>query len=152
MLTPEELALFPLLADLTPEQRAAVAAISRAVTFAPGRALITEGRPAEACWFIRAGQVGLRVHRPGTPDAVVQTLGPGDALGWSWLVPPYRWRFDAIAATPVEAVEIDGVALRELAHADCSLGFALAMQMLDILADRLHATRARLADVYGSPR
>jgi CRP/FNR family transcriptional regulator, cyclic AMP receptor protein len=151
MLSSEELARFPLLTDLSPEQLAAIAAISRPVSFAPGRALITEGRAAEACWFIRSGQVGLRVHRPGTPDAVVQTLGSGDALGWSWLVPPYRWRFDAVAATPVEAVEIDGVALRELARADCSLGFALALQMLEILADRLHATRARLADVYGSP-
>ena len=152
MIPTGELSRFPLLADLTEAQLSAVAALAHPARFAPGRAIIVEGHTADRCWLIASGRVGLRIHRLGVPDAVVQTLGPGDALGWSWLVPPYRWRFDAVAVTPVEAVELDGVALRELTERDCALGYALAVQLLATVADRLHGSRARLADVYGSDR
>ena len=31
----------------------------------------------------------------------VQTIGPGDALGWSWLFAPHRWHFTARAVESV---------------------------------------------------
>ena len=79
----------------------------RDVSYPAGRTVITEGQPADRCWLIRRGQVRLDAFVPGRGDIVVQTLGGGDLLGWSWLVPPYRWHFGAHAVEPVLAVEFD---------------------------------------------
>jgi CRP-like cAMP-binding protein len=148
----DELGGFALLADLTDQQRATVAEIARSVSFTSGQQIFGEGRTADHCWLIRAGRVELRAHRPGAPITSVQTLGPGDVLGWSWAIPPYRWTLDAVAASEVTAVELDADPLRRLCEQDPSLGYLLTRALLATLRDRLHATRARLLDLYGSPR
>lgn len=84
--------------------------------------------------------------------SVVQTLGPGELLGWSWLVPPFRWDFGARAITTVTAAELDGGLLRELADKDPAFGYALTRALFEVLAHRLRATRARLLDLYRSGR
>lgn len=152
MRTTEELAAFGLFAGLTAAQLEEVAAIGHPVSFPPGRLIIEEGRPAERCWLIRSGQVALQTALPNGIASTVQTLGRGDLLGWSWLLPPHRWQFDGVSTAPVAAIELDGVRLRELAAADTSLGYVLALRLAEALANRLHGTRARLMDMYGSPR
>ena len=151
-LTTQDCADFELLTGLTEDQCATIASLAHTVSYDVGRLIIEEGRTADRCWLIRSGEVSLEIHRPGMPANTLQTLGPGDVLGWSWLVPPHRWRFDARVTAPVTAIELDAVRLREYAEADPALGYALAVQMVKVLADRLHSTRARLEDLYGSPR
>jgi len=152
MVTTEDLAGFPLLADLTAEQLARIAALGHTVAFTAGQQIIEEGRPAEHCWLIRSGHVALQVRLPNDTATTVQTLGHGDVLGWSWLLAPHYWRFDGIATQPVSAIELDAVRLRELAAQDCSLGYLIALRLGEALANRLHSTRARLLDLYRSPR
>jgi CRP-like cAMP-binding protein len=152
MCTPEELAGFDLLSDLSPAQLERVAELGREVSFATGQRIIEEGREANRCWLIRSGQVSLQTPLPSDASVTVQTLGPGDVLGWSWLLPPYRWRFDGVATVPVTAFELDAVQLRALAQQDCSLGYAISVRLVEALAERLHGTRARLIDMYGSAR
>lgn len=147
-----QLAGFPLMAVLSDEQRAAVAEVSSNVTFAAGRRLFEEGHPARKCWLIRSGEIGLDTEFPGAGRRTIQTLGPGDVVGWSWLVPPYEWHFGAVARTDVEAVELDAPALRALAEGDPSLGYPLLLGMFEALLSRLQSTRARVLDLYGSPR
>lgn len=149
MCTAEELAGFPLLADLTPSQLEKLAALGRVVTLPAGQRIIEEGRPANHCWLIRSGRVALQTPLPNNAATTVQTLGPGDVLGWSWLLAPYRWRFDGIATISVTAIELDAARLRELADEDCTLGLAIMTRMVEALAERLHGTRARLLDMYG---
>ena len=58
---------------------------------------------------------------------IVETLHDGDVLGWSWLVPPYRWQFDARA---VEHGARDRAStarcLRGKCEADPALGYDAA--------------------------
>jgi CRP/FNR family cyclic AMP-dependent transcriptional regulator len=152
MCTLEELAGFALLADLTPSQLGKVGALARVVTFNGGTRIIEDGRDANRCWLIRSGRVALETGLPNAASSRVQTLGPGDVLGWSWLLPPYRWRFDGVATVPVTAIELDAVQLRTAAEQDPALGYAIAVRLVEALAERLHGTRARLIDMYGSPR
>jgi hypothetical protein len=51
--------------QMTPQQRAAVAAVAREVTFETGTMLFEEGQPASGCWLIRLGQVALQTFVPG---------------------------------------------------------------------------------------
>jgi CRP-like cAMP-binding protein len=151
MTTVDELSEFAQLAPLTAAELGALAAAGRDVCYPAGVRLIAEGDAADRCWLIREGRIMLDAHVPGHGDVVVQTLGRGDLVGWSWLVPPYRWRFGARVAEPVRAVEFDSAALAELAGADPQFGRALMLMLFEALLERLQATRARLLDLYRNP-
>ena len=92
--------------------------------------------------------VALEVFTPTRGPVVIETLGPGEVLGWSWLFPPYRWHFDAQAVEPVRAVALDGGCLRGKCEEDPRLGYELTRRFAAIMMDRLQATRLRLLDVY----
>jgi CRP/FNR family cyclic AMP-dependent transcriptional regulator len=148
----ELIADFPVLARLSPGDLAQIATAATTVRFAARDRVFAEGQQAEGCWLIHDGRVGLDTFVPGRGVVVVQTLGAGDVLGWSWLVPPYRWHFGAAALEPSTATELDTAQLRALADADPAFGYALATTLFTVMLDRLQATRARLLDLYRSPR
>ena len=152
MSSSEELAGFALFDRLTAAQRALVAEAAREVTFTAGTRLFDEGQLASGCWLIRAGQVALETAVPGRGQVVVHTLGPGDVLGWSWLVPPHRWHFSATATGLVRAIQLETTQLLALADGDPALGYPLALGLFEVLLGRLQNTRSRLLDLYGSPR
>ena len=103
---------------------------------------------ADTFYVIRRGRVSIDVHAPGRGAEVIETVGPGSVVGWSWLVPPYRWTFDARALDDVGAIAIDGACLRAKALADPAFGFALLSRVSAVLLERLQATRLRLLDLY----
>jgi CRP-like cAMP-binding protein len=141
----------PLLAGLDENAVAQVAGCARNVAFEPGRLLLAEGDRADTLYLVRRGHVAIEVHAPGRGSVVLETVGPGSVVGWSWLIPPYRWSFDARARDDVGAIAIDGACLRHKAQADPELGFALLSRVSSELLSRLQATRLRLLDLYGSP-
>jgi CRP/FNR family transcriptional regulator, cyclic AMP receptor protein len=116
--------------------------------FHAGNRVFREADPADRMWLIVAGRVAVITDVPGQGEVVVDTLGPGAVLGWSWLVPPHRWRFSATAVETTLTVELDGSSVRELCHNDPSLGFQLALGVLRVVTDRLRATRRRQATGY----
>jgi CRP-like cAMP-binding protein len=137
---------------LSAAQRAAVASTAQQVSIDAGQPIFEEEQAAVGCWLIHTGQVELSTHVPGRGSVVVQTLGPGDLLGLSWLVPPYRWHFTATAAGPTTATKLDTDHLRRVAADDPSLGYPLVLALFEELLSRLQSTRARLLQLYRSPR
>lgn len=152
MIATDQLADVDLFLRLTDTQRATVAGLARETEYPDGAVLFAEGEPAEGCWVIRTGRVALTTAIPDRGEVVVQTLGPGDVIGWSWLVPPHHWHVGATAAGATSTIQLDTVALRRAAEDDPALGYPLALALFEALLARLQATRARLLDVYGSPR
>jgi hypothetical protein len=71
-------------------------------------------------------------------------------LGWSWLIPPYKWRFDARAIETTRAFALDGKCLRGKCDEDPRLGYELLKRIAATIAERLHATRLQMLDVYGA--
>lgn len=120
------------------------------VNFDAGQYLFHEGEPADHFYLVRHGKVALETFVPERGPLVIQTIAEGDVLGWSWLFPPYRWRFDARAMEVTRAVAFDGACLREKSHEDYRLGCELMERFAQIVVERLQATRLQLLDVYGS--
>jgi len=71
-------------------------------------------------------------------------------LGWSWLVPPYRWRFGARAVEPVRVIAIDPKCLRAKCEKNPHLGYELLKRTVEIMGQRLEASRFRMLDLYSA--
>ncbi|MEU7767744.1 cyclic nucleotide-binding domain-containing protein [Nocardia sp. NPDC049190] len=146
-----ELSTFHRLAGLSRDELTVLARIGKGVSFPPGQRLFTEHAPADRCWLICDGLVQLDAQIPGRGEEVVQTLGRGDLLGWSWRVAPYRWHFGAKCIDAVTAIEFDARQLSELVDQDPRFGRALTTVLFETVLERLQATRARLLDLYRNP-
>jgi CRP-like cAMP-binding protein len=114
--------------------------------------LFRAGEHADAFFVVRRGRVALELAAPGTPAAVLDTVDAGGVVGWSWLVPPYRWFCDARAVDPTDLLAFDAECLRSKCQADPALGFALMQRVTQVMYHRLQAARMRLLDLYGAPR
>ncbi|MFF3886018.1 cyclic nucleotide-binding domain-containing protein [Streptomyces sp. NPDC001914] len=139
------------LAALTEEQRGKLLALARDLAFPGGTRIFEEGEDADRFWIIRSGTVALDIHLPGRGRAVVETIGAGGLLGWSWLCPPRQWHLAAETRDPVSVWEFDAAAVRDLCAEDTALGLSLVTAVAETIGDRLRATRTRLLDLYGPP-
>ncbi len=118
------------------------------VSFEPDEKIVREGRPADACFFVDAGDVALELYVGGAESRTVLTVHAGEIVGWSWLVPPYRGAFDAIALTPVTALRVDAALLRDAMETDKPFGYEMMKRFCDVIVTRIGASRFQLADVY----
>jgi CRP/FNR family transcriptional regulator, cyclic AMP receptor protein len=119
------------------------------VRFEAGEYIFREGGEAEQFYLIRHGRVAVEISTPERGSVIVQSLGEGDVLGWSWMMPPYRWRFDARAVELTRAIALDGRCLRERSEEDHDLGFQLMKRSAQVMEERFQATRLQLLDIYG---
>ncbi len=119
------------------------------VRFDAGKFLFREGEEANHFYFVRHGRVALEIFSPQRGPIEIETLTEGDVLGWSWLVPPYYWRFDARAVEATYAIALDGKYLRSKCETDKDLGYELLKRFVNIMDRRLQATRLQLLDLYG---
>jgi CRP/FNR family cyclic AMP-dependent transcriptional regulator len=120
------------------------------VRFNAGETIFREGEDADKFYLIRQGKVALETSAPQRGSVIIQTLGEGEVLGWSWLVAPYRWRFSARATELTRAIALDGKCLRGNSEEDHDLGYELMKRAAQIMEQRLQATRLQLLDIYGS--
>jgi CRP/FNR family transcriptional regulator, cyclic AMP receptor protein len=139
----------PFLSGLSPRQLEPLADHASWTVFAQGQRIFAEGGEADRFWLIEDGEIALDIQVPGRGLVTIETLGPWTVLGWSWLEPPYRWHFGAVARQITSSIEIDARAVRELLARQPDLGYALTRRFLDVVVDRLQATRIRLLDLYG---
>lgn len=144
------LGALPFLRGVPRPQVAELSRLCEHVTFASGQRLFDEGASADRFWIIDAGQVMLDACVPGRGRVIIETLGRGDVIGLSWMLPPYQWRFGAVTGQPMQAFAFDAPAVRAACDADPVLGYELSRRFSAVASRRLQATRARLIDVCAS--
>ncbi|MCI0486872.1 MAG: cyclic nucleotide-binding domain-containing protein [Blastocatellia bacterium] len=120
------------------------------VRFEAGQYILRYGEEANNFYLIRHGKVALEVFAPNRGAVQIQTLEAGEILGWSWLIPPYRWRFDARAIELTRAIALDAKCLRAKCEEDHDLGYELLKRFAYIIGQRLEATRLQVMDIYGT--
>jgi len=130
------------------EYRERLMHIAREVSFPEGTRLFEEGRHADRFWIVRTGTVSLDLHVPGRRGPVIESLGRGELVGWSWHFTPHVWQMGAEATTPVRAYEFDALHVRAMCDEDAEFGRAIAVWVGRVVAHRLHAARTRLLDLY----
>lgn len=120
------------------------------VRVAAGQILLREGDEANQFFLIREGLVAVGISIPPGGSKVLQTVSAGEMLGWSWLFPPHRWHFDALAVEPTRALAFDGKCLRNKCEKDHDLGYEFLKRFSRIVTHRLEATQLQLLDLYGT--
>jgi CRP-like cAMP-binding protein len=142
------LASHPFLKGLDPEQLKLLVSCAANKVYKPGEYLSREGENADTFYFIREGTILIEIYSPSHGPIAIQTLSGGEILGWSWLVPPYQWQFDARASEETRVITLDGKCIRQKFEKDHSLGYEMMKRFALIIAERLEATRLQLLDVY----
>jgi CRP/FNR family cyclic AMP-dependent transcriptional regulator len=141
----------PFLAGLSDKQTDVIVGCASNVRFPEGTYLVHEGQAANKFYLIRTGRVALEVDVNGRGPLRIQTVGAGEVLGWSWLIPPFRWHFSGCAVTDVRAVALDGECLRTKCDNDHDFGYEIMERLANVMERRLEATRLQLLDLYTTP-
>jgi CRP/FNR family transcriptional regulator, cyclic AMP receptor protein len=141
------LAEHPLIAGLPTAKVARLAGCVANHRFEPGEFLMREGERHGHIFLIRSGTVAIEAAAPGGEPTTIETVGPGEVLGISWLTPA-RGHFDCRARDRVLAFSIDQDCLRAKMESDTDLGYSLASRLLDITYARLARLRLQRLDVY----
>jgi CRP/FNR family cyclic AMP-dependent transcriptional regulator len=144
----DQITMHPFVGDLPSNWLCRLAAHGRTVLRHPGDRLFDEGAPARQFWLLRSGTVALDFFVPGRGHIVLERVGADSVVGWSWLIPPYRWTLGAVVAEPMRAVEFDAAGVRALIAEDADLGRELTLRLLAVLGGRLQMARSRLVELY----
>jgi CRP/FNR family cyclic AMP-dependent transcriptional regulator len=139
----------PFLEGMCEEHRRSLSEAAMRASFAEGECIFREGEPAKRFYLIEEGSVFITSRVPGHSQIVIQTIGAGDALGWSWLFEPYTWHFGARADEPTRALVFYAARLREQCEEDPKLGYELMKRVSRVVIHRLQATRLKAECVRG---
>ena len=140
-------ALHPFLAGMNPKQLALLTDCATAIEYNKGQEIFRAGDVANRFCLIESGKVVLEASSGSGPPVIVDTIGAGDLLGWSWMFPPYTWHFTARSIEPTKAIFFHGTILREYCEKDHSLGYELLKRMTAVMNRRMEATRNKLSAV-----
>ena len=140
----ERVALHPFLVGMKRSQLALLTDCAMAAHFQPGQIILREGDHANRFYLIESGQVTLESRAIHGQPLIIDTIGPGGLLGWSWMFPPYTWHFTARATQPAEAIFFYGTILREYCERDHSLGYELFKRMSAVMIKRLQSAREKM--------
>jgi len=128
-----------------------LAGCAKNLFFRDGDMLFRSGEAADAFYIIRQGRVSLEHFVAGRGARTFMTVGDGEVLGVSWLIPPHTWKFDARALQDTRVIALDAVCLRRKCDDNPAVGYALMKRLAPILIQRMQAARLQSLDVFGAP-
>ena len=138
----------PFLRGLTHDQFTLLADCALPAQFKAGQIIFREGEKAKLFYLIEKGKVVLESKAEFGKQVVIDTIGAGDLLGWSWMMPPYKWRFTARAVEPTEAIYFAGTILRDYCERNHLLGFELHKRLSAVMMKRLQTARRKMLAMH----
>jgi CRP-like cAMP-binding protein len=138
----------PFFANLEPRFVQTITDCASNVEYKAGHVLFREGDAADRFFLIRHGLVAVESFHLERGPIVIDKIGPGDAIGYSWLVPPFKWHYDGRTLAPTHALVIHADCLREKIEETPELGYELLKRFAEVLLRRLEATRQQMLDAY----
>ena len=138
---------YPLLADLPREHLRKLWEIAEERNYEQDQLIFPEGVKSEFLYLIASGNVALEILAGGQ-RIELQTLGPGDAMGWSALTANATTHFQARALSRVQSIAFDGAKLSAAFEYDHSLAYHMMKRLLAMMTDRLDRMRTRIIDIH----
>ena len=83
-------------------------------------------------------------------DTKIVSLEPGDAVGWSVIVPPYQYRLSGYCNGKTTLLEIDRDKLERLFKTNYHLTYIFMRNIAMLAGERLNQVQSKLARVLAS--
>jgi CRP/FNR family transcriptional regulator, cyclic AMP receptor protein len=128
---------------IAPQYIDLLAEVAMLKEFESGEMVFREGDPANRFYLIIKGEIAIECKN-GNGQVILEKIGPDDVLGWSWLFPPFYWRFDARATQPTKAIFFYGTWLRENCERDHEFGYEMLTRFVPVVMQRLQAARKQM--------
>jgi CRP-like cAMP-binding protein len=148
MISPELLRRYPFFSMLSEEQLKAIAMIAEEKTYPKDTILFKENSPASKLYMLLEGDMDLIFSGGGEgaiANALVGSIAPGEVLGVSSMIEPYKFISSGKATVPIKVIEVDSSALRALCEVDAKMGYALMRNIAIAVLERLKYTQVELA-------
>ncbi len=134
----------PFFKGMKEEHLQTLAASATQTQFTSGQVIFHAGDLANRFYLIERGKVAVEIETRDDEPILLQTLGPGRELGWSWILPPYHEQFTARALEATEAIFFHGTRLREQCEEDVYLGYEMMRRLAVVMLHRVQAMRCQL--------
>ncbi len=147
----------PFLKGISPKFRDLLFQKASVKEFSEGDFIFKDGEKADKFYLVLKGKVNILAEEQDvrfdteSTTGILQTLQKGDVVGWSWVIPPYRWRFDARAAADTQLLVFDGERVRKLMAKNNSFGCEIYRRLAPVMNQRLVASRLKLQIFGGRP-
>ncbi len=120
------------------------------INYAPGEFLCREDQQADLFFLIYEGRVAVEIFSARRGPVTIQTLGPGEVLGWLWFLKPYHWHLDARAAELTRVLGLKVSCLHGKCDANHDLGYEVMKRYAHSLAVAFRVSRLQLMDMYAA--
>ena len=134
-----------LLSGLSPAEVDQVLALGTPMTVPSGASLFRLGDPADCLYLTVRGRIRLTLPmlvRGKEEDILVDERLPGQMLGWSALVPPYRFTLSATAPLETEVIALPREALCAFCEASPAVGSKIGLNLAIVVGNRLQLMQA----------
>ena len=122
-----------------------VLALGTRMTVPSGGSLFRLGDAADRLFLVERGRIRLTfpmLIRGHEEDVFIEEKAPGETVGWSALVPPYRFTLSATAPLETEAIALPRETLCALCERLPSVGTRIGLNLAVVVAQRLQLVQA----------
>ena len=137
-----------ILRGLSREQRQQIKGLGKPEHYEPDAVICTEGTEARKFYLVQDGRVAVESQVARGMRFPLSIVYPGQAFGWSALVPPYVYTATVLSLSETRVTAIDQEALLSLMKSDPSLGFIIIQNVACIVASRLRTMELALAGLF----
>jgi CRP/FNR family transcriptional regulator, cyclic AMP receptor protein len=137
--------VYELLNGLSPAEADQVLALGTRITVPSGGPLFRLGDPADRLFLTERGRIRLTLPmlvRDRQEDILIEEKSPGETVGWSALVPPYRFTLSASAPLETEVIALSREALCGFCDASPAVGYKIGMNLAILVGQRLQLVQA----------
>jgi CRP/FNR family transcriptional regulator, cyclic AMP receptor protein len=124
-------------------------AVSRSVK--KDEVIFRHGKKADSFYLVTGGRISLEVAAIEGPPLELQNLGEGAIIGWSWLIPPYEWHFQARALEDAGVIRFDGDAIFERCEKDPDFGYEMLKRFAGLMSERVSSAREKMMQEWNPP-
>ena len=133
---------YELLNDISSAEAEQVLKLGTRVFVPAGTSLFRLGDPADRLFLVERGRIKLTLPmsvRGREEDVFVEERAPGQAVGWSALIPPYRFTLTATAALyDAEVIALPREALLDYFADHPAAAYKIALNLAVVVGNRLH--------------
>jgi CRP-like cAMP-binding protein len=134
-----------LLKGLSPADANEVLALGKRLLLSSGAELFHLGQDAEGLHVIQRGRLKLTLPmqvRGQEEQVLVEERTPGQTVGWSALIPPYRFTMTATAPLETEVVTLSREALLAYFAVHPGVAHTISLNLASVIGQRLQLFQA----------